>query len=166
MPRAQVLEALAVCARIEGWTTALADARPFPGRDAVLARARELAGAWSIAEVDGALADHPRIGEKHTGDAAAVALSSSEQAAVAAVGDDDTVAARLRAGNTAYEERFGRIYLVRAKGRSVEELLALLEERLTHEPAAEEAVVCGQLAEIALLRLADLIEADHRGGAA
>lgn len=156
MPRAEVVTALTACARIESWTTALADARPFPDRDAVLAAARELAAGWTIAEVDGALADHPRIGERHTGDAAAAALSSREQAGV---GDDADVAARLRAGNAAYEERFGRIYLVRAKGRSAEELLALLDQRLTHDPATEDAVVIGQLAEIALLRLGDLLDA-------
>ena len=60
-------------------------------------------------------------------------------------------------GNLAYEERFGRIYLVRAKGRSGEDLLAFLEERLDNDPDTELEVTKGQLAEIALLRLTDLL---------
>ena len=42
-----------------------------------------------------------------------------------------------------------------------EELLALLDERLGNDPATEDAVVRGQLAEIALLRLAELIGAEE-----
>ena len=75
-------------------------------------------------------------------------------------GDLD-LAERLRAGNAAYEERFGRIYLVRAKGRSGEELLALLEQRLGNDPATELEVTRQQLGEIALLRLADLVGVDE-----
>jgi len=38
-------------------------------------------------------------------------------------------------GNREYEERFGHVYLVRADGRSAEELLAVLRERLGNDPA-------------------------------
>ena len=62
----------------------------------------------------------------------------------------------MREGNAAYEEKFGRIYLVRAKGRTGPELLALLQERLTNDPETEEAVTTQQLREIALLRMEGL----------
>jgi 2-oxo-4-hydroxy-4-carboxy-5-ureidoimidazoline decarboxylase len=61
--------------------------------------------------------------------------------------------AELTAGNRAYEERFGHVYLVRAAGRSGEEMLALLRERLAHDDHAERDVVRRQLAEITSLRL-------------
>lgn len=153
LPRPDAERALRTCADIGAWASALAARRPYGDRSALLATAADLAVTWSTAEVDEALADHPRIGERHAGGASA-ALSSREQAGV---GDDARLRARLAEGNARYEERFGRIYLVRAAGRSGEELLALLEERLHHDPATEAEVTRAQLAEIALLRLEALV---------
>jgi 2-oxo-4-hydroxy-4-carboxy-5-ureidoimidazoline decarboxylase len=81
-------------------------------------------------------------------------MSRSEQSGIDPA--DAEITARLAAGNAAYEERFGRIYLVRAAGRSATDLLDLLEERLTHDPETELAVTTEQLGEIALLRLEGL----------
>ena len=65
---------------------------------------------------------------------------------------DDDVAA-IAAGNAAYEERFGRVFLIRAAGRTPGEIRAALERRLHNDPDAETIEATGQLAEIALLRL-------------
>jgi 2-oxo-4-hydroxy-4-carboxy-5-ureidoimidazoline decarboxylase len=73
---------------------------------------------------------------------------------------DQELAERLRDGNARYEERFDRIYLVRAKGRTGAEMLALLEQRLDNDPVTELEVTRQQLGEIALLRLADLLSTD------
>ena len=81
-------------------------------------------------------------------------MSGDEQAGVDP--HDAEVRRRLAEGNAAYEERFDRIYLVRAAGRSAEEILALLEERLTNDPDTEIAATSDQLREIALLRLEGL----------
>ena len=51
------------------------------------------------------------------------AFSAREQAAVAP-------SAELVAGNIAYERRFGRVFLIRAAGRSGPEILAELRRRL------------------------------------
>lgn len=66
---------------------------------------------------------------------------------------DADVAERLRAGNRAYEERFGHVFLIRAAGRSAAEILSALDERLGNDPATERRVVAEQLREIAVLRL-------------
>jgi 2-oxo-4-hydroxy-4-carboxy-5-ureidoimidazoline decarboxylase len=71
-------------------------------------------------------------------------------------GLDEAGRAALAEGNRAYEERFGHVYLVRAAGRSGEELLALLQDRLRHDPATEADVVRAQLAEITALRIEGL----------
>ena len=69
--------------------------------------------------------------------------------------------ARIRqqaaAGNHAYEEKFGRVFLIRAAGRTATEILAALRTRLTHSPAEEDAIVAQQLREIAVLRLEGVI---------
>lgn len=158
LPEAEAAEALRACVGIDSWVHVLTTGRPYDDAAGLLATARAQAATWTPAEVDGALADHPRIGERPAADGAAAAHSRREQSGVDR-GDAD-LAERLRAGNAAYEERFGRIYLVRAKGRSGEELVALLEQRLGNDPATELEVTRQQLAEIALLRLADLLAAE------
>jgi 2-oxo-4-hydroxy-4-carboxy-5-ureidoimidazoline decarboxylase len=155
LPADEAERLVAPCVAIPSWATGLVARRPYGHLDDLLATAERLAAAWTDEEVEGALADHPRIGERHAGDGASAALSAREQAGVDPA--DVEVQARLRAGNAAYEDRFGRIYLVRAAGRSAEEMLAFLEERLENDPATEIAVTKAQLAEIALLRLRGLV---------
>ena len=155
LPDDEVAAVLRACAAIDSWVHVLAAGRPYDDPADLLATARAQAATWTPAEVEGALADHPRIGERPTGSGAAADHSRREQGGLDPA--DTDLAERLRAGNLAYEERFGRIYLVRAKGRSGEELVALLEQRLGNDPATELAVTKEQLAEIALLRLTDLV---------
>ena len=73
---------------------------------------------------------------------------------------DAAVQEAMARGNAAYEARFGRIYLVAAAGRSAEELLGYLEQRLGNDPAVELEVVRRELAAITRLRLADLLSAE------
>jgi 2-oxo-4-hydroxy-4-carboxy-5-ureidoimidazoline decarboxylase len=64
------------------------------------------------------------------------------------------------AANRQYEARFGRVFLIRAAGRSAADILAELRRRLHNEPADEAAEVATQLREIALLRLEQLVGAE------
>jgi 2-oxo-4-hydroxy-4-carboxy-5-ureidoimidazoline decarboxylase len=155
LPDDQAEAALRACVGIESWVHVLAVGRPYDDPAQLVATARAQAATWTPAEVEGALADHPRIGERPTGAGAAADHSRREQGGLDPA--DADLAERIRKGNLAYEERFGRIYLVRAAGRSAEEMLALLEERLRNDPATEITVTKGQLAEIALLRLRGLM---------
>ena len=78
-------------------------------------------------------------------------MSRSEQAGVDP--GNQAVVTALAEGNRAYEEKFGRVFLIRAAGRSADEMLAALRERLGHTPEQEEPIVAEQLREIAVLRL-------------
>ncbi|MGC5616668.1 2-oxo-4-hydroxy-4-carboxy-5-ureidoimidazoline decarboxylase [Georgenia sp. Z1491] len=144
-------ETLLACVRVPRWADEIVAGRPYAGADDVLHAARTAADPWTDGEVDGALARHPRIGERASGDDADAAHSAREQSGVDA--GDASVAERLRAGNLAYEERFGHVFLIRAAGRDAEEILAALEQRLTNDPATERRVAAEQLREIAVLRL-------------
>lgn len=155
----QAEAALRACVAIEAWTTDLRSARPYDDTTHLIAAARAHAARWSPDQVAEALADHPRIGERHRGTGASAAHSRSEQAGLDAA--DAVFADRMADGNRRYEERFDRIYLVRAKGRTGEEMLTFLEERLDNDDLTEQEVTRQQLAEIALLRLADLVEVSH-----
>ncbi|MGY2065977.1 2-oxo-4-hydroxy-4-carboxy-5-ureidoimidazoline decarboxylase [Blastococcus sp. SYSU DS0619] len=155
LPTEEATTAVRRCADIPAFATAVVAGRPYAAVEELLAGAREHAAAWTDAEVTAALADHPRIGERAAGDGPGAALSSREQAGVDRA--DAELQRRLAEGNRRYEERFGRIYLVRAAGRTGPELLDLLEQRLGNDPATELAVTRAQLAEIALLRLEGLV---------
>ena len=142
---------LLACADVERWADTVVAGRPYSDAAAVLEAARVAADPWSDAEIDSALARHPRIGERADGDGADAAHSRREQAGVDPA--DEVLAERLRAGNRAYEERFGHVFLIRAAGRSASDILAALEERLGHDAATERRVAAEQLREIAVLRL-------------
>lgn len=150
-PAAQARDALLACCRAERWAAQVTDGRPYPALAALLARAAEVLTDDDVTE---ALAGHPRIGQNPS--AAHSSWSRSEQSGVATA--DDQVRAGLAAGNRAYEDRFGHIYLVCAAGRSAPELLRILRSRLGHDPETERQVVRAELAKINELRLTRLIE--------
>lgn len=152
-PREEAVAVVKPALDIARWIDAIVDGRPYQSVDQIVAAAGTVAAPLAEAEIDGALAHHPRIGEKPQGDTAEAAHSRREQPGV-----DADAAAALAAGNKAYEEKFDRVYLVRAAGRSAEEILALLQERLGNTPEQELAVVVQQLREIAALRLAGALE--------
>jgi 2-oxo-4-hydroxy-4-carboxy-5-ureidoimidazoline decarboxylase len=143
LPADAAAAAVRSCCASPGWAAALAAGRPFTDFDALLSASDAAAQGLADDELAAALAGHPRIGERAAG-----ADSRREQAGV---GDDQRDA--LAAGNRDYEQRFGHVYLVRAAGRSGAEVLALLQERLTHTAAEEAPIVRRELAEITALRL-------------
>ncbi|WIB68968.1 2-oxo-4-hydroxy-4-carboxy-5-ureidoimidazoline decarboxylase [Curtobacterium sp. MCBD17_035] len=138
-------------ADVPRWVDAVVAARPYATAAALAQRAGDLAAGWTDDEVDAALADHPRIGDRPTGTGASAAASRTEQAASADA--DATTATAIRDGNVAYEARFGRVFLIRAAGRTAPEILAELRRRLDNDDDTERAEVAEQLRAIALLRL-------------
>jgi len=142
------------CCSAPGWVEVVLAGRPYSSVEALLAGSDLAVAALGESGLRAALDGHPRIGER----AAAGSWSGREQAGVAGAGDEARRA--LAEGNAAYEERFGHIYLVCATGRSGEELLGLLRERLGNDPETEWRVVASELAKINQIRLRALIGAD------
>jgi 2-oxo-4-hydroxy-4-carboxy-5-ureidoimidazoline decarboxylase len=130
-------------------------ARPFPSAKAALDLSDEIVLGLDDSALDQALAAHARIGERRLGSTTEDRWSRSEQAGALAVGTD--VQERLAEGNRRYEERFGHVFLIRAAGRSAEEMLAALEQRLGHDDDTERDVVRRELTEIVRLRLLKLV---------
>ena len=114
------------------------------------------ARGWTDADLDAALAHHPRIGQKPAGSGAEAVASTREQAAMATASASTTDA--MAQANADYETRFGRVFLIRAAGRSAEEMLAEVRRRLGNDDAAEAAEARDQLRQIALLRLRSSLE--------
>lgn len=148
-----------VWADIPRWIDELVAGRPYRSRADLTAHACALSASWAVDDLDAALAHHPRIGQKVTGDDAGSRASRGEQSSMSSASDD--VAAALASVNAAYEERFGRVFLVRAAGRSPEEMLAEAQRRLGNDDETEVAEALEQLRQIALLRLAATIEEEN-----
>jgi 2-oxo-4-hydroxy-4-carboxy-5-ureidoimidazoline decarboxylase len=142
-------EQLLACLSVPRWADDVLAGQPYADRLALLARADEAARSLSDSELDQALAAHPRIGER--GGAQMSDQSQREQAGVDSSQGD--TATRLAAGNAAYEQRFGRVFLIRAAGRGAEEILAELDRRLGNDDETERAETVDNLRQIALLRL-------------
>ncbi|WP_291047050.1 2-oxo-4-hydroxy-4-carboxy-5-ureidoimidazoline decarboxylase [Herbiconiux sp.] len=151
---AELREALRSCLGVERFVDEVAQRAPFGSNDELLAAAGPVAASLTAAEVDAALAHHPRIGERMRGEGRAQAFSRSEQSA--AESSDEALAAAISAGNEAYEARFDRVFLIRAAGRGRAEILSELTRRLALDDTAELATVASELRDITMLRLATL----------
>jgi 2-oxo-4-hydroxy-4-carboxy-5-ureidoimidazoline decarboxylase len=154
-PADRAHEALRSCNAAPSFATTVAAGRPYASADALVARAEEVSRALPWAEVAAALAAHPRIGDRVAGSSAEAAASRREQRAMGTA--EESVRAAIEDGNRAYEARFDQVFLIRAAGRSAEEMLAELERRLANTPEDEQAEVTEQLAQITALRVRGLV---------
>ena len=156
LPREEALALLDTCLAVPRWAREVADGRPYGDVDALRDNAARAAAELSDDELETALARHPRLGER-AGKGHDAAHSQREQAGLSSGGDD--LAARLAAGNAAYEARFDRVFLLRAAGRDGAQVLAELERRLGNDEVTERAETVTNLGEIALLRLGSAVAA-------
>lgn len=161
-PTEELRSSLHACLAVQRWIDDVLARAPFASTEDLLAAARDAATPLSRAEVDEALAEHPRIGEVPAGDSQAQRFSRVEQASADA--DDAELAAAIAAGNRDYEQKFGRVFLIRASGRSRSEILQELRRRLELDDDAEAQIVASELRDIALIRLAALATAAAAGG--
>ncbi len=152
--------ALLTCCGAPAWAAAMTAQRPFADLADLLRHADRI--WWSLPEQDHltAFAAHPRIGghkaDVDTG-ARAATWSASEQAGVADTTSD--IRTRLAAANTTYAERHGFTFIVCATGKSAEEMLTLLETRLSNDRASELRIAAEEQAAITRLRLLKFVEA-------
>ena len=134
-------EMLACCAS-RRFAAAMAAGRPYPSPAAAEAAVETVFGSLTWPDVLEAMDAHPRIGARVSGPSAA------EQSGVA----DDSRAA-LQAGNAAYEERFGHVFLICATGLSGEQMLAALRQRLANDETSERLAATAELRKITVLRV-------------
>ncbi len=154
-PAEQAADDLAACNASPSWIAHVLAHRPYADASTLLRTAEDTARALPWDEVRTALDAHPRIGDRVEGGSAEARWSRREQSAVAT--SDAATRDALLAGNAAYERRFRHVFLIRAAGRTPEEMLAELERRLGNDEADERAEATEQLAQITRLRLEKLL---------
>jgi len=145
------------CCGATAWVDRMMARRPFGSREALADAARDEWFALSRADWLEAFSHHPKIGDRDSlrqRSARTAHLSEREQAGVDGAADD--VLEALAEGNHEYERRFGYIFIVCASGKSADEMLVLLRQRLANSPDAELRVAAGEQARITELRLMKL----------
>lgn len=146
LPDDQAAEALRFCCGAPRWVARMVARRPFATFAGLSAAADEVWAGLGHDDHRAAFAAHPRIGDR-----SGPAHARREQAGTASA--DDATLQALAEGNRAYEQRFGHVFLIRASGRSAEEMLSALRSRMANDPETELAVAAEQQRQITHLRL-------------
>ena len=146
---------LLTCLDVPRWADEVLAGRPYDTLDDIDRRMVAASSTLTDDELERALARHPRIGERADPASHDASHSTREQSGVDR--DDADVVRRLAEGNRAYEERFDRVFIIRAAGRDAPEILDELRRRLDHSDEAERAETIDQLTQIALLRVREVL---------
>jgi allantoicase len=141
-------ELLQVCAS-KDWAQQMSALRPFRTWHDLVDAAKKTWAELSEDQWLEAFAAHPRIGDRKPG------WSSQEQSGTRSASVETMQ--KIADGNRAYEEKFGFVYLICATGRSADEMLANLTERLTHDRDTELRIAADEQAKIIELRLEKVV---------
>ena len=146
------------CCGSTRWARRMAKARPFANLEAVSSKADSI--WWSLTEEDWreAFRAHPKIGERKaaaTQSHQAANWSAQEQSRAQQAGDETKAA--IAEGNCLYEDRFGFIFIICASGKSADEILKALTQRLANDTETELHVAAEEQRKITLLRLEKLL---------
>jgi allantoicase len=146
------------CCGSRRWAEQISNDRPYSTLESLITHADRL--WWSLTPDDWleAFRSHPKIGEKKASDkvsAQSSQWSGQEQAGVSSA-SQDTVDS-LESLNRAYEQKFGFIFIICATGKTSEEMLEALQDRLQHDSDTELRLAATEQAKITELRLKKLL---------
>jgi 2-oxo-4-hydroxy-4-carboxy-5-ureidoimidazoline decarboxylase len=141
-PADEAMTRMLACCASSRFARAMTDGRPYPSLAAACSAIDSAFESMTWDDVLGAMAEHPRIGARVSGQ------SATEQSGVA-----DTSRAALIAGNAEYEDRFGHVFLICATGLSGDQMLAALQARLKNNADEERTVASAELRTITRLRV-------------
>jgi 2-oxo-4-hydroxy-4-carboxy-5-ureidoimidazoline decarboxylase len=149
------------CCGSQAWATAMASHRPITDAETLIATSNRLWLALPEEAWHQAFDSHPRIGQKHAQtQATAESLRWSAQEQSSALSDDESAMRALEEANRRYEEKFGRIFIVCATGKTAAEMLTILEARMKNDAATELREAAEQQRQITQLRLLRWLESN------
>jgi len=147
---ADVERDLRSCCASTKWIEAMASGRPFEDWNAMLETASATWSSLSPDDWQEAFRGHPRIGER-----AAARWSSDEQSGTRSAAPETMKA--VADANREYEQKFGHVFLICATGRTADEMLASLRQRMENDAATELRVAADEQRKITALRLEKLV---------
>lgn len=153
-----VFEELFKCCGSTAWAKQLTEQRPFASiEDLVFKSDRVWANATKEDGLE-AFTHHPKIGDVKSLEkkfASTKAWAGGEQAGVNVA--NQSVLKELAKGNNDYENKFGFIFIVCATGKSAEEMLSLLNERIGNDLETELKIAMNEQNKITKIRLEKLL---------
>jgi allantoicase len=158
LSRRQAGAALFDCCGSKKWVERVLTHRPFADASALLDSAEEAFASLGRKDWLTMFRSHPAIGSaksKAKQTTTAREWSAAEQS-LAQKGSTETLAV-LGAANQAYAATFGHVFLICATGKSSEQILASLQERLGHDPETEMRIAGEEQRKITRLRLEKLL---------
>lgn len=158
LPSADAEKELLQCCGSTRWARQMTETRPYATLEALLASANEIWGSLNRNDWLEAFRSHPKIGEKKAADPVSTQArqwSGQEQSGVATA-SRETVDS-LATLNRTYEEKFGFIFIICATGKTSDEMLSTLRERLQHETEDELPIAAAEQSKITELRLKKLL---------
>lgn len=159
LPAGEAKQALERCCGARAWIVEMCAGRPYASRAELMAAAERIWRSLAPDDWREAFTHHPRIGDVASlrqRFASTAAWAASEQGGAA--GASEATLAALAEGNRAYEEKFGYIFIVCATGKSADQMLRLLEERLPNDPGREIANAAEEQMKIIRIRLEKLLD--------
>jgi OHCU decarboxylase len=158
LPPNEAENELLKCCGSKEWARQVLAEGPFESVADLLAKADR--AWWSLDPGDWleAFHSHPKIGEKKA--AAATAAEAQRWSEDEQSGTRNSAAetmAALAKLNRVYEEKFGYIFIVCASGKSSEEMLGIVGDRLSNSPEQELRIAAAEQAKITQLRLKKLV---------
>lgn len=147
------------CCGATRWAETVERQRPYASLEQLIGNANDV--WWSLDQNDWleAFRSHPKIGERKAANAVSAQSqqwSAQEQQGVQNAPQGAIV--KLAQLNADYEKKFGFIFIVCATGKSTDEILALLEQRLPNDVSVELPIAAAEQAKITELRLRKLLE--------
>jgi OHCU decarboxylase len=158
LPPSEARSEFLKCCGSTSWALHMVDQRPFGDLSELLSKADDNWRSLAAEDWLEAFRSHPKIGEKkaeHTQSDTARAWSEQEQAGTNASALETMQA--LADGNREYEKRFGYIFIVCASGKTADEMLAILSERLRNDTDKELHAAAEEQLKITHLRLKKLV---------
>lgn len=155
------------CCGSANWALQMAESRPFRTTQQLFDTADRVWRELSESDWLEAFRGHPQIGEKVAESTAPKPHSSGHSAEAQRWAADEQSATGhadlqtmedLSRANREYQMRFGYIFIVCATGKSAQQMLALMRQRLQNDPVAEIAVAAAEQALITRLRLEKLLQ--------
>ena len=152
LPEKGAEDRLYSCLANRRWAVEVSSRRPYPDAQSFLTAAWTALDGLTDDDWVAAFKAHPRIGER-----GGEAPESSEREQGRVMQSAAAILAVLAVQNRQYEKKFGHVFLIRASGRSGEEILSELRRRMRNNPAMELAESRRELAQIAQERLSELV---------
>jgi allantoicase len=158
LPVEQARKALLDCCDSIAWADQMISQRPFAGDANLFESADKIWTHLGRKEWLRAIRHHPPIGSKRGKSKQSIVArqwSAGEQS-VAQTSSPETLAI-LAAANQAYHATFGYVFLICATGKSGDEILQSLQQRLANNPEIELRVAAEEMRKIMRLRLEKLL---------